>query len=481
MATIALLSGIFSVNAADPNFYIYLCIGQSNMEGNASIEPIDRQNVPERFRMMAAVDFPEQSRKQGEWDLASPPLVRPYTGLTPVDYFGRTMVDNLPEDVKIGVICVAIGGCRIEHLAKDFDPSTLEKGADWFKSFMQAYDNAPYQRLLECALKAKEEGVIKGILLHQGESNTGDKEWCRKVHKVYDDLLSDLDMEPNSVPLLAGEVVTSDKGGVCGSMNSIIDSLPAEMSVAHVVSAANLPQKGDGLHFTAHGYRVLGCRYATEMLATMGIMDPILAYTDEIQFIPSTTPAEDDYLFALESFNPSIWEKGTFDFAQGTFKGGKWGFGGWEYEEPINLSNYKYMVAELKEEDKDNTELRVFDTQSYWEVPYASQFNGGKLIVAELDGMMRNLPEGIKPLDTSSVYRVGFWCHGNNPVHIKHVFATNHNPYENSGTQLAEVTDIRRDEAVYSLTGIKVADTLEEADLIPGIYFSGGKKIAIGR
>ena len=198
------------------------------------------------------------------------PLVRQNTGLTPMDYFGRTMVDNLPEEVRVGVVCVAIGGCKIEHLDKDFDASTLANEADWFKSFMLNYDNAPYQRLLQCARKAQEAGVIKGVLLHQGESNTGDQQWCVKVKKIYDDLLSDLGMELGSVPLLAGEVVTTEQGGVCGGMNAIINRLPKTLPTAHVVSAGNLPQKGDGLHFTAHGYRVLGCRYAVEMLCDDG-------------------------------------------------------------------------------------------------------------------------------------------------------------------------------------------------------------------
>lgn len=159
---------ILAAAAQDPNFHIYICLGQSNMEGNAQIEPIDRNNVPERFKMMAAVDFNNPSRKQGEWYTAVPPLVRQGTGLTPMDYFGRTMVANLPENVTVGVVPVAIGGCKIEHLDKDFDPATLSQEADWFKNFMKEYDNEPYKRLVECAKKAQKDGVIKGILLRQG-------------------------------------------------------------------------------------------------------------------------------------------------------------------------------------------------------------------------------------------------------------------------------------------------------------------------
>ena len=476
LCSAAALASTLSIQAADPNFHIYLCLGQSNMEGNAQVEPMDRQNVPERFQMMACVDFNNPKRTQGEWYVAVPPLVREYTGLTPMDYFGRTMVDNLTEDVRVGVVPVAIGGCKIEHLDKDFDPATLASEADWFKNFMQAYGNAPYARLVECAKKAQNDGVIKGILLHQGESNTGDPQWWNKVRKVYDDLLSDLNLEPNSIPLLAGEVVASDMGGVCGSMNAIISNVPKDFPMAHAVSSANLPQKGDGLHFTAHGYRVLGCRYATEMLATMGITDPKVEYSEEIPFIPTPEPAEGDFVFDFKYFNPTIFADGSFDAETGTFKGGQWGFGGWEYTKPIDLSGYKYLVAELNEEDRDHVEFRVFDTASYWEIPYSSAFNGGKLIVSELNGMMKNLETGIVPLNTANVYRVGFWCHGQNPVHIKQVFATNNNPYESVAENKAMSG---ADTAVYSMTGIKVAENLFSSNLYPGIYLSGGRKIAI--
>ena len=68
---------------------------------------------------MSAVDCPERGRVKGEWYKALPPLSRCHTGLTPCDYFGRTMVDNLPPNVKVGVINVAIGGCRIELFDKE--------------------------------------------------------------------------------------------------------------------------------------------------------------------------------------------------------------------------------------------------------------------------------------------------------------------------------------------------------------------------
>ena len=90
LTAFALLSAV-AINAQDPNFHIYLCFGQSNMEGNAKIEQQDLEGVSDRFKMMAVVDNPEMGRVKGQWYTAVPPLCRPNTGLTPADYFGRTL------------------------------------------------------------------------------------------------------------------------------------------------------------------------------------------------------------------------------------------------------------------------------------------------------------------------------------------------------------------------------------------------------
>lgn len=277
----SLVGAIVSAHSQNPKFHIFVCIGQSNMEGNASIEAVDTVGIPDNFRVMAAADFSKPARSIGEWYAAVPPLVRQHTGLTPMDYFGRTMVANLPEDHRVGVVPVAVGGCKIEHLSKSFDPLTLEHEADWFKAFMSEYDNNPYRRLIECLRKAQKSGIISGILIHQGESNTGDSLWCNKVKTLYDDILADLSLAPNSVPLFAGEVVSTEMGGQCGSMNRIIDALPLTLPMATVVSSEGLEQRGDGLHFTARSYRVLGCRFAAAVLASMGITNPTLAYNDD--------------------------------------------------------------------------------------------------------------------------------------------------------------------------------------------------------
>ena len=270
-----LLLSALSLQAQDPDFHIYLCFGQSNMEGNARVEPQDLEGVSDRFRVMAAVDFPESGRVKGEWYTAVPPLCRPGTGLTPADYFGRTLVENLPENVKVGVIHVAIGGCHIETFLPDsIGNYVANRAPDWMKGMLAAYDNDPYGRLIELAKKAQKDGVIKGILLHQGESNTGQRDWPMQVKRVYDNILRDLDLQGEVVPLLVGEVVNNDRGGVCASMNEIINTVPQTIPQAHVISSSGCTNAFDLLHFDAAGYRELGRRYAATMLRLLGYPAP---------------------------------------------------------------------------------------------------------------------------------------------------------------------------------------------------------------
>lgn len=266
----ALLLVSLTVTAGDKSFHIYLCFGQSNMEGNAKFEPQDTCGISDRFQVMSTIDCPDLGRVKGQWYRAVPPLCRCYTGLTPADYFGRTLVQSLPDDIKVGIVHVAVGGCRIELYDKDQYQAYADTVPDWMKNMIREYDGNPYGCLVEMARLAQKDGVIKGILLHQGESNTGDPEWPAKVKKVYESLLADLGLNAEDVPLLAGEVVPADQKGACASMNTIIDTLPLTISTAHVIPSRGCPAAQDNLHFTAQGYRMLGTRYARKMLELLG-------------------------------------------------------------------------------------------------------------------------------------------------------------------------------------------------------------------
>ena len=257
--------------AADENFYIFLCFGQSNMEGAAKPEAADIASPGPRFLLMPAVDDAERGRKKGEWCEATAPLCRPNTGLTPADWFGRTLVASLPEKIKVGVIHVAIGGIKIEGFMPDsIDSYVKTQAPGWMKGMLAAYDNNPYQTLVALARKAQQDGVIKGILMHQGESNTGDPEWARKVQNVYDHLLGDLQLKPEEVPLFAGNIVQADGQGVCIGCKKQIDELPQTIHTSQVISSDGCTNGPDRLHFDAAGYRELGCRYGEAAARFLG-------------------------------------------------------------------------------------------------------------------------------------------------------------------------------------------------------------------
>jgi hypothetical protein len=241
----------------DPNFYIFLAFGQSNMEGYPGVLDEDKKGISERYQLLPAVDWPDGSRKKGIWTSAVPPLCRSSTGLCPVDYFGRTLVDSLPEKIKIGVINVSVAGCAIEMFDKDKYQSYVSGQAQWLKDIANGYGGNPYARLVEIAKIAQKSGLIKGFLLHQGETGSTTGQWANEVKTIYNNLITELGLEAKNTPLIAGDLVNS---------SSMVKGLPNTLPNSYVASSQGCEQRGDGLHFSAKGYRQLGKNYAAIML-----------------------------------------------------------------------------------------------------------------------------------------------------------------------------------------------------------------------
>ena len=281
MMLLGLMACLTKANAqVDPNFYIYICFGQSNMEGNAQWEALDVGNVDERFQMLATCNFDSPKRTLGNWYKAECPIVSPVGKLGPSDYFGRTMVQELP-DKKIGVIAVAMGGSPIEMFDKDLYKQKYEDNYNewWAQIARNYYGENPYGRIIEMAKKAQQVGVIKGILLHQGESNNGDEKWPGMVKKIYKDMLHDLGLRANDVHIFVGETEYADQGGGCSWHNHVVAKIPEVIPTGHVVSAEGIPGNGkDPWHFSAAGYRTFGKRYAAKVLDVMNHPETYVKY-----------------------------------------------------------------------------------------------------------------------------------------------------------------------------------------------------------
>lgn len=267
----AFAMALSQVNAApDPNFHIYLAFGQSNMEGQGDIGDQDK-TVDERFQVLWAADNGSCSGKtKGKWSTAVPPLAHCQGAkLGPTDYFGRTMVEKTDPQIKVGVIVVAVAGCSIKLFDKDQYKSYAQGQQSWMTQRINTYGGNPYGRLIEMAKKAQEEGVIKGIIFHQGETDAGDGSWPSKVKGVYDNIIKDLGLE-SDIPFLAGEVLRS---GSSAGANQNIAKLPQQSKNFYVVSSEGFNQAlGDGqnVHFTSQEYRDFGKRYAEKMIEVLG-------------------------------------------------------------------------------------------------------------------------------------------------------------------------------------------------------------------
>ena len=268
------LMAISLANAApDPNFHIYLAFGQSNMEGQGDIGQQDK-TVDERFQVLWAADNGSCSgNTKGKWSTAVPPLAHCQGAkLGPTDYFGRTMVEKTDPQIKVGVIVVAVAGCSIDLFDKDNYTSyisSVQTTQNWMMGRINTYGGNPYGRLIEMAKKAQEDGVIKGIIFHQGETNAGDGQWPSKVKKVYSNIIKDLGLE-NDIPFLAGEVLRS---GVSKGANNNIAKLPQQSKNFYVVSSEGFNQAlndGQNVHFTSQEYRDFGKRYAEKMIEVLG-------------------------------------------------------------------------------------------------------------------------------------------------------------------------------------------------------------------
>ena len=160
-------------------------------------------------------------------------------------------------------------GCKIELFEKLTYTNYAATVQPWMKNLIKSYDGNPYQFLVDQAKVAQKDGVIKGILLPQGESNPYDHEWPNKVKGIYDNLIKDLNLKAEEVPLLAGETVHADQQGTCAGFNKIMAELPKRLPNSLVISSAGCTSN-DRLHFNPAGSRELGKRYGEKMLALLG-------------------------------------------------------------------------------------------------------------------------------------------------------------------------------------------------------------------
>lgn len=228
----------------DPNFHLYLLVGQSNMAGRGVLT-VEYSNLSQPNVMMLD--------KEGKWVKASHPLHfdKPArAGVGPGLSFGIEMAKANPS-VRIGLIPCAVGGTAI---------ASWEPGAIDPVTKKHPYDEAIAR--LQVAMKS---GVVKGIIWHQGEANSRPERAAGYLEKL-ETLIARLreNAGNNNLPFVAGEL--GRYRDTYQLINDQLKLLPGKVKNTAVASSEGLVHKGDNTHFDAASATELGKRFAAQMI-----------------------------------------------------------------------------------------------------------------------------------------------------------------------------------------------------------------------
>lgn len=180
-------------------------------------------------------------------------------------------------------------------------------------------------------------------------------------------------------------------------------------------------------------------------------------------------------------FNPSIYATGSFDENTGELITGQYGFGGWSYENGIDLSSYDYLIVKLKSPTMSGASFRIFDQNSYWTSCYMNDLGEQTRIVIDLKNMKKEVDGVPTPVDPSHIFIIGFWSFGNAPIQIDEVLLS-----ENlSSAKSISIYSVDENEMVdvYSVMGVKLRSKVmrkEATNGLPtGVYIVGNEKVVV--
>lgn len=220
---------------------LYLLMGQSNMIGrDTRMAPSDRRTDPH----ILAMD------KEGRWQLAADPL--PHEGMSNGVGLGMSFARHmrkLTPDRSIGLIPTAVGGSPLSQ---------------WVKG------GELYEKAVRRAREAKKAGRLAGVLWHQGETDTGDKELAATYQRRLTGMIADLrrDLGEPDLPVVVGALgafLDEGKWPFVPQVNQALADLLQRVPRTAFVGSEGLTDLGDRVHFDARSARELGRRYAQSM------------------------------------------------------------------------------------------------------------------------------------------------------------------------------------------------------------------------
>jgi hypothetical protein len=225
--------------------HLYLMMGQSNMAGRGELAPEDKTSHP-RVLVFTLGD---------KWEAAVEPITHDKPGMLGVGpglAFGKAIAEKYP-DVTIGLVPCAVGGTPLKR---------WQRGGDLYSNAVQR------------ARYALRDGTLKGVIWHQGESDSGTSTNANSYGDRLAQMITDLraDLETPGLKFVVGQIGeflysrTQSKLSYPQVVNEALAKLPEKVPGTACALSRGLKDKGDQLHFDAASQRELGRRYAVEMI-----------------------------------------------------------------------------------------------------------------------------------------------------------------------------------------------------------------------
>jgi len=235
---------LFAPLLAAQDYEIFLLIGQSNMAGRGVVEDQDRQPIEGVYMLDA----------QQAWKPAVDPMHYDKPAIAGVGLgrsFGKTLRAANPYR-RIGLVPAAMGGSALD---------------EW------KTDGPLYKNAVDRAKAAMKTGRLRGILWHQGESDSNTEDKARSYRERWTAFIGQLRSDIGDVPVVVGQLgeflyTRPEKPQLISRIvNEQLALLPLYVPRVAFVSSQGLQHKGDGVHFDSAGLRELGRRYALAYLS----------------------------------------------------------------------------------------------------------------------------------------------------------------------------------------------------------------------
>jgi hypothetical protein len=230
---------------AKEDLWVFILAGQSNMAGRGLVEPQD--TIPDR-RIFTI-------NKTGEIIIAKEPLHFYEPTLTGLDCglsFAKALIRQIPDSISVLLIPCAVGGSSISQWLNDITYREVKLLSNF----------------REKAATGMHYGQIKGILWHQGESDTSPVDiplYRNRITQLFGEFRRITNND--QLPVLIGELGSySESNELWQGINEQIRAYASSDPYSRIINTSDLKEKGDRIHFNSEGQRIMGERFASEFV-----------------------------------------------------------------------------------------------------------------------------------------------------------------------------------------------------------------------